>query len=92
MIPLLIWLAGCAFGIYAIIHYGFYREAAALAVCGSVLLWIVGGASWIGKRLHTPSVPRGTAKGDDPFLDAINRDPQVVAAKKRIEELRSNVK
>lgn len=88
MIALLVWLAGCAFGIYAIIHFGFYREAAALAVCASVFFWIVGGAAWIGKRLHATAKRATAGREPDPFLEAINRDPDVIRAKRRVEELR----
>lgn len=92
MIPLLVWLAGCAFGLFVIMHYGFYRDMLALTTCGALLLWVIGGAAWIGKRLHAASGSRGTGKVHDPFIDAINNDPTVIAARKRVEELRSNVK
>jgi hypothetical protein len=59
MIAVLVWLAGCAFGIWVIFHYGYDREMIAFAVCTSVLFWIVGGASWIGQKLKAGGAVRG---------------------------------
>jgi hypothetical protein len=53
MLPLLVWVAGCVFGWWVIAHYGLWHEAFAFAVCASVCVWVVGGASWIGKRLQS---------------------------------------
>lgn len=58
MLPLLVWLAGCIFGLWTIVHYGFYREAVAFCVCASTLLWMVGGATWIGHRLQASGAIR----------------------------------
>jgi hypothetical protein len=59
MVALLVWLAGCALGIWVIFHFGYDREAVAFAVCASVLLWIVGGAGWIGQKLGRGVAARG---------------------------------
>lgn len=65
MVPLLVWLAGCAFGFWCIWHFGFYREAAAFAVCTSVLVWMVGGAGWIGKQLAVARAAKLAARPRD---------------------------
>lgn len=75
MLALLVWLAGVVFGLWCIWHWGFYREAAAFAVCASVMLWIVGGAAWIGQKLKLASATRGIPPSGDPLLRGLNREP-----------------
>lgn len=58
MIALLVWIAGCVFGVWLIIHEGYTREAIAFVVLASTLLWIVGGLAWIGRRLQGAGVVR----------------------------------
>lgn len=58
MIALLVWLAGCILGCWLIWHEGYGREAIAFCVCASVLMWMVGGASWIGRKLSVGAAAR----------------------------------
>lgn len=61
MLALLVWLAGVAFGLWSIWHFGFYREAMAFAVCTSVFFWIVGGATWISQKLQVGAAARAAS-------------------------------
>jgi hypothetical protein len=76
MLPLLVWLVGCAFGLWVIWHEGYGREAIAFTVCMSVMLWIVGGARWIGQKLQTGAAARAGGAGQGPTGPAIVLDDQ----------------
>lgn len=58
MVPVLVWLAGCVFCGYVIVHFGMFREMVAFAVCMAAFLWVVGGASWIGRKLQQGAAAR----------------------------------
>lgn len=51
MLALLVWLAGCVFGVWYIVHAGYGHLAVAYALCTGVTIWIIGGANWIGQKL-----------------------------------------
>jgi hypothetical protein len=59
MLPLLVWLSGVVFGCWLIWHWGFTREAWAFVTCASVMMWIIGGAAWIGQKLQQGAAARG---------------------------------
>jgi hypothetical protein len=59
MFALLVWLAGCVFGVWVIFHFGYDREAIAFSVLAAVFFWIVGGAGWIGQKLKAGAAVRG---------------------------------
>jgi hypothetical protein len=63
MLPVLVYLAGCAFCVYVIIHFGMFRESLAFAVCMATFLWIVGGASWLGRKLQAGVAARAASGG-----------------------------
>jgi hypothetical protein len=90
MLPLLVWLAGCAFGFWCIWHFGFYREAAAFAVCTSVLVWMVGGAGWIGKQLAVARAAKLAARPRDQSLARLTPNDVERAALKRSTEQASS--
>ena len=71
MLPLLVWLAGCAFGLWVIWREGYTHEAIAFVVCMSVLLWIVGGAQWIGRKLAEGAAARMAAAKNGPTGPAL---------------------
>lgn len=92
MLPVLVWLAGCAFGLWSIWHFGFWRESMAFAVCGSVFLWIVGGAQWIGRKLQAGVAARAASGGNGAQAGPLvltDQDRELLkraAAQQRIEQ------
>lgn len=83
MIALLVWVGGCALGIWAIFRMGYEREAIGSLMSMAVVFWIVGGAAWVerkigkGSALRTAGSPRGVAPGavqlTDKERDAMKR-------------------
>ena len=91
MLPLLVWLAGIAFGLWTIWHWGFTREAMAFADCASVFLWMVGGAAWIGRKLQAGAAARtvdGARGPTGPPLVLTDKDRE--ALKKAVAQHQSN--
>jgi len=54
MIKVLVWLAGAAGFLFAIFHFGYWKEAAALAVLAAAFVWIFGGAYLLGRGQGAP--------------------------------------
>lgn len=71
MLPLLVWVVGCVFGLWLIWHEGYTHEALAFVVCGSVALWMVGGAAWIGQKLQAGAAARAASAGNGPSAPGI---------------------
>lgn len=71
MLPLLVWVAGCAFCGYMIFHFGMYREALAFVVCMGSFLWVVGGATWLGQKLQAGAAARAASAGNSPSASGI---------------------
>ncbi len=70
MAALLIWLAGCIFGVWVIVHWQLWHELLALLVSGAVVLWMVGGAVVAGRALGRRATARVGKKpwGKQPIL------------------------
>lgn len=71
MLPLLVWVAGCAAGLWLIWHEGYAHEALAFALCSAVMFWIVGGATWIGRKLQEGAAARAANAGNGPTAPGI---------------------
>lgn len=86
MLPLIVWLVGCAAGIWAIVYFGFLQEAMALIVVCSVMLWIVGGAGWIGKRIQAGGARNKREVARDPLLKRLTPEEVERAAMQKSAE------
>lgn len=92
MLALLVWLAGCVFGCWVIWHKGYGREAEAFVICTSVLLWMVGGASWIARKMGTGFAaraghgPHGGAPGALPLSETDREALKKIAAQRSASE------
>jgi hypothetical protein len=58
MLPLLVWIAGCALGLWTIWHFGYWRELIGFALCFAWATWVLGGARWIGQKLQAGAAAR----------------------------------
>lgn len=90
MMPLLVWVAGCAAGLWLIWHEGYTREAIAFALCGAVTFWIVGGATWIGRKLQAGVAARAANAGSGPTAKGIVLTDQDRELLKRAAATRSS--
>lgn len=54
MFKLILWLVGAVGFLVAIARYGYWHEAAALAVLCAAFLWIVGGAAILARGKAAP--------------------------------------
>lgn len=92
MLPLLVWVAGCAAGLWLIWHEGYSREAIAFALCSAVTFWIVGGATWIGRKLQAGVAARAANAGSSavgPGIVLTEKDREALkraAAQQRSEQ------
>jgi hypothetical protein len=75
MVAVLVWLGGCAFGIWVIFHFGYDREAIAFSVLAAVFFWIVGGAGWIGQKLKAGAAARTAGQPGAGPLHKLNLSP-----------------
>jgi hypothetical protein len=90
MLPLLVWVAGCVFGLWLIWHEGYTREALAFVVCSSVVLWMVGGAAWIGRKLQAGAAARAASAGNGPLAKGIVLTDQDRELLKRAAAMKSS--
>lgn len=83
MLALLVWVAGCALGLWYIVHAGYGHFALGYVLCSGVTIWILGGANWLGQKLGNAVARRTEAPSADPYHTGLRSSGQEREALKK---------
>jgi len=83
MMALLVWLAGCAAGAWWVWRQGLLHVAWQITQVLSIWLWVIGGASCIGRYLKAGVSAQRSVAPRDPLLKRLAHSEEERAALKR---------